>query len=107
MFLCFENSIKVTEAMFTWPDNNKDNLFLHSDRDPFNMFFSCSVDGKSSKFQISRIRGKIFCDIPKREDGTVGELVQQNQASVPFHALTVWDYKLHDTRYVRCKHSGK
>jgi len=63
---------------------------------PFNMYFSCSVDEKSSKFQISRTRGKVLCDIPKREDGTVGELVLQNPAPVPFHALTVWDARLHD-----------
>ena len=69
------------------------------------MYFACPVDGKSSKFQISRIRGKIFCDIPKREDGTVGELVLQNPVPVPFHVLTLWDAKLHDIRYVLCKHS--
>ena len=70
------------------------------------MYFSCSVDGKSSKFQISRIRGKIFCDIHKREDGIVGELALQNPAPVPFHALTLWDAKLHDERYVLFKNSG-
>lgn len=64
------------------------------------MFFSCSVDEKCSKFQISRIRGKIFCDILKRGDGTVGELALQNPAPVPFHALRLWDAKLHDIRYV-------
>jgi len=70
------------------------------------MYFSCSVDEKSSKFQISRTRGKVLCDIPKREDGTVGELVLQNPAPVPFHGLIAWDAKLHDIRYVPCKHSG-
>ncbi len=64
------------------------------------MYFSCSVDEKTSKFQISRKRGIILCHIPKREDGTVGELVLQNQAPVPFQALTVWDDKLHDIKYV-------
>ncbi|XP_020627256.1 uncharacterized protein LOC110064535 [Orbicella faveolata] len=71
---------------------------LHDISDPFNMYFSCPVDGKSSKFQISRMRGKILCDIPKKEDGTVGELVLQNPAPVPFHALAVWDAELHDIR---------
>ena len=71
------------------------------------MYFSCSVDGKSSKFQISRMRGKIFCDIPKRGDGTVGELVLKNPAPVPFHALTVWDAQQDDIRYVPCKRSGE
>ena len=68
------------------------------------MYFSCSVDEKSSKFQISRTRGKVLCDIPKREDGTVGELVLQNPAPVPFHALTLWDAKRHDIQYVQLKH---
>ena len=68
------------------------------------MYFSCSVDEKSSKFQISRTRGKVLCDIPKRADGTVGELVLQNPAPVPFHALTLWDAKRHDIQYVQLKH---
>ena len=71
------------------------------------MHFSCSVDEKTSKFQISRKRRIVLCHIFKREDGTVGELVLQSPAPVPFHALTVWDAKLHDIKYVQCKHSGK
>ena len=55
------------------------------------MCFSCSVDGNSSKFQISRKQGKIFCHLPKSEEGTVGELVIQCPAPVPFHALPLWD----------------
>ncbi|XP_068748432.1 uncharacterized protein [Montipora capricornis] len=55
------------------------------------MSFSCSVDGNSSKFQISRKQGKIFCHLPKAEEGTVGELVIQCPAPVPFHALPLWD----------------
>jgi len=63
------------------------------------MYFSCSVDIKSSKFQISNTRGKVICHIPKRGDGAVGELVIQNPAPVPFHALPLWDSKLNDLRY--------
>ena len=71
------------------------------------MYFSCSVDEKTSKFQISRKRRIVLCYISKREDGTVGELVLQNPAPVPFHALTVWDAKLHDIKYVQSKYSGE
>lgn len=63
------------------------------------MYFSCSVDVKFSKFQISNTRGKVLCRIPKREDGTVGELVIRNPGPVPFHALPLWDAKLDDLRY--------
>ena len=65
------------------------------------MHFSCSIDEKSAKFQISRTRGKVLCDIPKKEDGTVGELALQNPALIPFHALTVWDPSLHHIQYVQ------
>ena len=58
------------------------------------MYFSCAVDENSSKFQISRTQGKVLCHIPKREDGTVGELVIQSPAPVPFHAMPVWDVKV-------------
>ena len=68
------------------------------------MYFSCSVDESSSKFQISRKQGKVLCNIPKREDGTVGELVIQKPALVPFHALPLWGANLHAvTTYVNCK----
>lgn len=69
------------------------------------MYFSCSVDENSSKFQISRKQGKVICNIPKREDGTVGELVIQKPAQVPFHALPLWNANLHAlARYVNnCK----
>lgn len=82
-------------------------LFLRSDSDPLNMYFSCSVDMKSSKFQISRTCGKVLCRIPKREDGTVGELVIRNPGPVPFHALPLWDAKLNDLRYAPCKQYGE
>ena len=65
------------------------------------MYFSCSVDIKSSKFQISYKRGKVLCHIPKREDGTVGELVIRSPGPVPFHALPLWDAKLNDLRYAQ------
>lgn len=68
------------------------------------MYFSCPVDETSSKFQISRTRGKVLCDIPKREDGTVGELVLQNPAPVPFHALALWDTRLNNIQYVKLKY---
>ena len=61
------------------------------------MYFSCSVDEKSSTFQISRKLGKVFCNIPKKEEGTVGELVIQRPAPVPFHALPLWDINLRDS----------
>ncbi|XP_068748435.1 uncharacterized protein [Montipora capricornis] len=61
------------------------------------MCFSCCVDGNSSKFQISRKQGKIFCHIPKSEEGTVGELVIQCPAPVPFHALPLWDISFSDS----------
>ena len=67
------------------------------------MHFSCSVDENLSKFQISRKQGKVLCNIPKREDGTLGELVIQKPAPVPFHALPLWDANLHAVeRYVHC-----
>ena len=67
------------------------------------MYFSCSVDENLSKFQISRKQGKVICNIPKREDGTVGELVIQKPALVPFHALPLWNAYLQDVRrYVHC-----
>ena len=65
------------------------------------MYFSCFVDINSSKFQISRKVGKIFCDISKRSDGTVGELVIQNLAPLPLHAMPEWDGELTDIRYVQ------
>ncbi|XP_027036472.1 uncharacterized protein LOC113665018 [Pocillopora damicornis] len=49
-------------------------------------------------FQISRKVGKIFCDISKRSDGTVGELVIQNLAPLPLHAMPEWDSELTDIR---------
>ena len=65
------------------------------------MYFSCFVDINLSKFQISRKVGKIFCDISKRSDGTVGELVIQNLAPLPLHAMPEWDSELTDIRYVQ------
>ena len=76
---------------------------LHFNSDPLKMCFSCSVDENLSKFKISRTRRKVLCDIPKREDGTVGELVIQNPAPVPFHTMTLWDGKKHDKKYVQWK----
>ena len=59
--------------------------------------FSSSVDANSSKFQISRKQGKIFCHIPKKEEGTVGELVIRCPAPVPFHSSSVWDVGFDDS----------
>ena len=59
--------------------------------------FSCSVDANLSKFQISRKQGKILCHIPKKEEGTVGELVIRCPAPVPFHSLSEWDVGLNDS----------
>jgi len=70
--------------------------FAGYEREKCIMYFSCSVDEKSSKFQISRKQKKVLCNISKREDGTVGELVIQRPAPVPFHALPLWDADLHD-----------
>ncbi|XP_067034167.1 uncharacterized protein [Acropora muricata] len=58
--------------------------------------FSSSVDEDLSKFQISRKQRKIFCHIPKKEEGTVGELVIRCPAPVPFHSLSEWDVGLDD-----------
>ena len=69
--------------------------------DPLSMYFSCFVDINLSKFQISRKVGKIFCDILKRSDGTMGELVIQNLAPLPLHAMPEWDSELTDIRYVQ------
>ena len=60
------------------------------------MHFSCAVDENSSKFRISRKQGTIYCHIPKREEGTVGELVIQCPAPIPFHVMPLWDVKLRD-----------
>ncbi|PFX17637.1 hypothetical protein AWC38_SpisGene18024 [Stylophora pistillata] len=65
---------------------------------PLQIYFSCSVNENLAKFQISRTRKKILCHIPKREDGTVGELVIQNVAPVPFHTMLLWDGKQHDKK---------
>ena len=66
-------------------------IYLLFYSDPLSMYFSCFVDINLSKFQISRKLGKIFCDISKRSDGTVGELVIQNLAPLPLHAMPEWD----------------
>ena len=50
-----------------------------------------------SKFQISRKQGKIFCHIPKKGDGTVGELVIRCPAPVSLHSLSEWDVGLNDS----------
>ena len=76
-------------------------IYLLFYSDPLSMYFSCFVDINSSKFQISRKVGKIFCDISKRSDGTVGELVIQNLAPLPLHAMPEWDSELTDIRYVQ------
>ena len=59
--------------------------------------FSSSVDANLSNFQTSRKQGKIFYHIPKKEEGTVGELVIICPASVPFHCLSKWDVGLDDS----------
>ena len=61
------------------------------------MHFSCAVDENSTRFQISRKQGKVTCNIPKREEGTVGELVIQGPATIPFHVLPLWDDNLRDS----------
>ena len=76
-------------------------IYLLFSSDPLSMYFSCFVDINLSKFQISRKVGKIFCDISKRSDGTVGELVIQNLAPLPLHAMSEWDSELTDIRYVQ------
>ena len=74
-------------------------VFFYSD--PLSMYFSCFVDINSSKFQISGKVGKIFCNLSKRRDGTVGELVIQNLAPLPLHAMQGWDSELTDIGYVQ------
>ena len=63
------------------------------------MYFSCFVDIKPFKFPPKV--GKIFCNISKRSDGTVGELVIQNLAPLPLHAMPEWDSELTDIGYVQ------
>ena len=65
------------------------------------MYFSCFIDINSSKFQISGKVGKVFCNISKRSDGTVGELVIRNLAPLPLHAMQGWDSQLTDIGYVQ------
>lgn len=74
------------------------NGILLFNRDPLQIYFSCSVNENLAKFQISRKCKKVLCHIPKREDGTVGELVIQNVAPVPFHNMILWDGKQHDKK---------
>ena len=74
-------------------------IFFYSD--PVSMYFSCFVDINSSKFQISGKLGKVFCNISKRSDGTVGELVIRNLAPLPLHAMQGWDSQLTDIGYVQ------
>lgn len=74
------------------------NGILLFNRDPLQIYISCSVNENLAKFQISRKRKKVLCHIPKREDGTVGELVIQNVAPVPFHTMILWDGKQHDKK---------
>ena len=66
-------------------------------KDTCTLCFSCSVDANLSKFQISRKQGKIFCHIPKKEEGTVAELVIRCPGPVPFHSLSEWDVGLVDS----------
>ena len=65
------------------------------------MYFSCFIDINSSKFQISGKVGKVFCNISKRSDGTVGELVIRKLALLPLHAMQGWDSQLTDIGYVQ------
>ena len=44
---------------------------------------------------------KLFCNISKRSDGTVGELVIQNLAPLPLHAMPEWNSGFTDIRYVQ------
>ena len=74
-------------------------IFFYSD--PVSMYFSCFVDINSSKFQISGKVWKVFCNISKRSDGTVGELVIRNLAPLPLHAMQGWDSQLTDIGYVQ------
>ena len=73
--------------------------FFYSD--PLSMYFSYFVDINSSKFQISGKVGKVLCNISKRSDGTVGELVIRNLAPLPLHAMQMWDGQLTDIGYVQ------
>ncbi|KAL9951373.1 hypothetical protein ACROYT_G044026 [Oculina patagonica] len=94
---CKPKAMKITFQ----PIKSPTQVHIHFDGaigDSLNMYFSCPADEKTSKFQISLKRGIILCHIPKREDGTVGERVLENPAPFPYHALTLWDAKLHDIK---------
>ncbi|XP_022803178.1 uncharacterized protein LOC111340580 isoform X2 [Stylophora pistillata] len=94
--ICKAEAIEISQ-----PDKSPTDVqidFRGATGDPLSMYFSCFVDIGSSEFQISRKVGKIFCNISKLNDGTVGELVIQNLAPLPFHAMPEWDSSLTDIR---------
>ncbi|XP_031572249.1 uncharacterized protein LOC116306350 isoform X2 [Actinia tenebrosa] len=98
------NKCKAKMDVQFYPEKCPTNINVKfEDGEECTIYFSCSVNEKSSKFQISRKQGKIVCVMPKREDGTVGERVIQNIAPVPFHALEIWDSGFDDTVII-CGH---
>ncbi|XP_015757152.1 PREDICTED: uncharacterized protein LOC107336599 [Acropora digitifera] len=85
-----------TAVSFMFPLFQSEKNKTENSKDVCILCFSNSVDEDLSKFQISRKQRKIFCHIPKKEEGTVGELVIRCPAPVPFHSLSEWDVGLDD-----------
>ena len=82
-FLAYTNSACLFRV-----DSDSIYIFLQPLR--CTLYFTCSIE-KSSAFQCSKKLGKITCQFPKKQDGTVGELVLRNPAPIPFHTLPCWE----------------
>ncbi|XP_067033885.1 uncharacterized protein [Acropora muricata] len=97
MKINFQPDMHATKVTIDFDEAESERNKTENSKNTCNLCFSCSVDANLSKFQISRKQGKIFCHIPKKEEGTVGELVIRCPAPVPFHSLSEWDVGLDDT----------
>ncbi|XP_044174005.1 uncharacterized protein LOC114974698 [Acropora millepora] len=97
MKINFQPDMHATKVTIDFDEAESERNKTDNSKNTCILCFSCSVDANLSKFQISRKQGKIFCHIPKKEEGTVGELVIRCPAPVPFHSLSEWDVGLDDT----------
>ena len=86
-FLAYTNSACLFRV-----DSDSIYIFLQPLR--CTLYFTCSIE-KSSAFQCSKKLGKITCQFPKKQDGTVGELVLRNPAPIPFHFIRCPVGRLH------------
>ena len=85
-FLAYTNSACLFRV-----DSDSIYIFLQPLR--CTLYFTCSIE-KSSAFQCSKKLGKITCQFPKKQDGTVGELVSVAEScsnSISFHTLPCWE----------------